>query len=109
MSQLPDRPPPGTPVSTRRMFQPQDEVPETYLKDGKIVSPNPTEPKQRAEFAIEERILLTFDPRPVIESAVTSREKRDLPAFIKCFENSVMDIKVIGSHVYVTINPGGEK
>lgn len=106
MSDLPERPPAGTPTATRKIFQPQDETPDIVVRNGKLFSVNPTEPKQRAEFAIEEPITLTFDQRPILNAAAPFRENKDLDGFIKCFENSTMDIKTIGNHVFVTIQPG---
>ena len=106
VSELPARAPQGTPEVTRKMRQPQDEVPEIIIKDGKLTSPNPTAPIQRASFEVEE-ILLTFDQRPILEAAAVFRNAQDLKGFIKCFENSSMDIKTLGSHVFVTIRPSG--
>jgi hypothetical protein len=87
------------------MYQPQDEVPDFEIRDGKRVSKNPTEPKERAAFAIEE-ILLTLDQRPILEAAAIFRNAQDLKGFVRCFETCVMDIKTLGSHVFVTLKPG---
>jgi hypothetical protein len=106
MSDLPSAPPPGTPVVTRKVYQPQDESPDVYIKDGKLVSKNPTAPKQRAEFEVQ-KITQTFNYRPLFEALDEFFVKNDLDGFIKCWENCVLDIKTIDRHVIVTINPGG--
>jgi hypothetical protein len=102
---LPDRPPVGTPTITRKIAQPQDEAPDTYIKDGRLVSKNPTEPKQRAEFAVE-RIVQTFDSRPLFQVLNEFVEKNDLDGFIKCWENCTLDIKTLERHVFITLRPG---
>lgn len=104
MSELPTRAPQGTPEVTRKMRQPEDEVPEIVVKNGHLTSPDPTSPKQRAVFEVEE-IVFTFDMRPVMIAANEFQKASDLKGFIKVFETSVMDIKTLGSHVFVTLRP----
>lgn len=105
MSDLPNQAPPGTPVVTRKMMQPDDEVPDIYMKDGHLASKNPTVPKQRAEFQID-RVVQTFDTRPLFEALNEFVVKNDLDGFVKCWKECTLDIKVVERHVFVTLRPG---
>lgn len=106
MSDLPNQPPQGTPVVTRRMMQPADETPETYLKDGHLASKNPTAARQRAEFQLD-GIKVTFDLRALQMEIDGFVQRDDLKGILKMLENSVMDIKTLDKHIFVTLKPEG--
>lgn len=101
---LPFAPTADTPTITRKMSQPVDEVPETFIKDGKVYSKNPTVPRQRAEFQVE-RIVQTFDTRPLFEALNEFVKTNDLEGFVKCWQNCTLDVKAVERHVYVTLRP----
>ena len=106
MDDLPERPPRGTDTVTRRMLvQPQDEVPETYIKDGKVFSANPTEPKIRAEFKVL-KVKVQFDIRPLQAAIDPFAQKDDLEAVLKILQGAEMDIKTMDSTIFVTFKPG---
>jgi len=102
---LPMAVPAGTPTITRKVTQPQDEVPEIVIRDGKMYSKDPTKPKERAEFAVEE-ILCTLDERPLLNAANEFKVKQDWEGFVNCFKNCDMDLKTVGKHLFVTLKPG---
>lgn len=105
MDDLPSRPDRDTPAVDRKLIQPEDESPDVYVKEGKLYSRNPTEPKQRAVFELDE-IRSTFDYRPIFQAANEFHKRNDLEGFVKCWTDAIMDVKVVGRSVLITIRPG---